>query len=342
MRDSKTVNESLADEAANFNQRIEERQAAGFVADLRDAVFCDYFYKSFFRHPYFMNLYMKEYVDNLIKFLEKYKPYRCRILEVGCGPGFATLEFARTGHDVLGIDIAQSAIETAREVLANNRHKRTFGKLEYRVSSFEEFETEEEFDAILFVGALHHFLDIEAAAEKAMGLLKPNGILLCHEPFHSRWRIEDAAQVALIRELLAIAGNWFEKSQLDGKLNLKDKIFDFEQMMSDVFDEYVNERDKWEKYQSPNDNHTSGSEILSSLRKRFTQLEYQDSFSFIYRVLGGIRADDERTRKFADLLYVYDKVGVRYGFLRPNLFYFVGRKRVPQRWKDKQGTDKLR
>jgi hypothetical protein len=36
-------------------------------------------------------------------------------------------------------------------------------------------------------------------------------MLLCHEPCHESWRDTDAAQVALIRGLLALSGAWYEK-----------------------------------------------------------------------------------------------------------------------------------
>ena len=39
--------DSLAEEAAAFDQRITERRQAGYVPDLRRAVKCDYFYKRF-------------------------------------------------------------------------------------------------------------------------------------------------------------------------------------------------------------------------------------------------------------------------------------------------------
>lgn len=44
--------EEEAVEARAFDQRIEERVQASFIPDLRRAVKCEYFYKSFWRDPH--------------------------------------------------------------------------------------------------------------------------------------------------------------------------------------------------------------------------------------------------------------------------------------------------
>ena len=48
----------LVEEADAFDRRIRQRVAAGFVPDLRRAVRCEHFYKSFWRDPQFIDLYL--------------------------------------------------------------------------------------------------------------------------------------------------------------------------------------------------------------------------------------------------------------------------------------------
>ena len=111
--------ENLKAEAEAFDNRLNERDEAGFVADLRDAVKCDYFYKSFFRDPYYLNLYYGKQVQWFLSGLATLGK-GLKILDVGCGPGILSLEIARAGHHVLGIDISEKSIEVARKALVNN------------------------------------------------------------------------------------------------------------------------------------------------------------------------------------------------------------------------------
>lgn len=54
---------------------------------------------------------------DLLRLIEEFPP-RGRILDVGCGTGDLAIELARAGRAVLGIDVAEAAIETARSRLA--------------------------------------------------------------------------------------------------------------------------------------------------------------------------------------------------------------------------------
>src|SRR5205807_412055 len=128
-----------------------------------------------------------------------------RILDAGCGAGYFSLELARAGYHVVGIDISERSIEIARKTLAANPFKMQFGSLEYRVLPFREATGE--YDAVLFSGTLHHFPDPEQNIRLACDLLKTGGLILCYEPCHEEWRMEDAAQVALIRLLLSLTSS---------------------------------------------------------------------------------------------------------------------------------------
>jgi len=309
-------------EATAFNERIKNRSKAGFVPDIRRAVKCEYFYKSFWRDPYFIDLYLGEIVRNFLRMLSENGRKNLRILDVGCGAGYISLELARAGHRVTGIDISDGCIKLAKETLRTNPFKKDFGSLEYMVMPF--WNTTGTYDAILFSGVLHHLDDPEKAIKKALSMLVPGGLILCHEPCHEMWRKEDASQVALIRGLLSLAGFWYEDKTGEGLCVKKDAIGRY---IDEIYDEYINERDKDETAQSPNDNAASGVKILGQLRRNLKEIEYKPSFSFIYRLLGGLRGPAKKIEKIADFLTSYDKYCVNKGFLKPNYFYFVGRKK---------------
>ncbi|HAB17349.1 MAG TPA: hypothetical protein DCE44_12970 [Verrucomicrobiales bacterium] len=311
---------ALAEEAAAFDQRIAERQQAGYVPDIRRAVKCEYFYKSFWRDPHFARLYLGGYLEIMQGFLERYGKPGMRLLDVGCGPGYFSLEFARLGYHVTGIDIAPKAIDAAQRALDASPRDAQFGSLEYGVRSLEEMTGT--FDAISFTGVIHHFSNPDEMLRRGSDLLEPNGLLICLEPCHERWREDDAAVVALIRGLLSATGHWYEPDLF----RTLQSPAGWQEYTKEVQSEYLTERDPHERGQSPNDNASSGEEILASLRRQFTELEYRDGVSFIYRLLGGLRGPDEVTHPLANLIAEFDRFAVGRGILRPNAYLWAGRK----------------
>ena len=311
-----------AEEAEAFDRRILDRVAAGFVPDLRRAVKCEYFYKSFWRDPKYIDLYLGHMVRTYIELIGRHGGKSLRILDAGCGAGYFALELARAGHHVTGIDVSKACINVARDTAARNDVLDGFGSLDYEVGSIRDCS--DTYDLVLFSGVLHHLHDVGAVLDRALGSLKPGGLLLTVEPIHESWRPEDAAQVALMRSLLSLTGAWYEED-----LGLRTSASDqaFEAHIADVREEYLTERDKSEAGQSPNDNAISGEAILTELRARFDELEMRPTVAFIYRMLGGLRGPDETAHRIADLLAIYDSVAVKRGFLRPNGFVFIGRAR---------------
>lgn len=312
--------ESLKEEARAFDDRISERVKAGFIPDLRRAVKCEYFYKSFWRDPQFIELYLGKINETYLNLLAKYCRPGATILDVGCGAGYMSLELARNGYHVTAFDISSACIREAENALQDNPYIDEFGSLEYSVASLSEIAGE--YDVVLFSVSLHHMTNMPAALLKAKSLLKKGGHLLCYEPCHDRWTEADAAQVAMMRGLLALTGCWYAPEEIQSELQDERGL---EKLTADIHLEYVEERDKHEVGQSPHDNEANGAEMLEALRHNFTELETRNGHSFIYRLLGGIRADEETTRKIADFIAAYDRFAVERGYLNPNGFFFIGR-----------------
>ena len=314
------LDNSLKEEAKAFNKRIGEREKAGFIPDLRQLNKCDYFYKSFWRDPHFVNLYVGEMFRNYLREINNHGR-GLKILDVGCGGGYFSLELARNGHHVHASDISDKCIHLARETHKKNPFKKGFGSLEYDVKSFDQV-VGEEYDVILFSGVLHHLPNVKEAVKHAFSLLKSDGVLISHEPCHERWTKAEASQVVLIRTLLSITGHWYEKELGEGVLKNKS----LGNLVSEVLDEYVQERDSHEAHQSPHDNTSSGEFIDGTIRDVFKEVKTYPSFSFLYRLIGGLRGKDEVIHKIADLLYIFDKETVNKGIFEPNYFYIVANK----------------
>ncbi|MBS4095619.1 MAG: class I SAM-dependent methyltransferase [Sulfuricella sp.] len=314
--------EQQKEEAKAFNDRMQERESAGFVPDLRDGVKCEYFYKSFFRDPHFMGIYLGQIAKWFNDSLLNYGGNGLAVLDVGCGPGIISLEVARNGHHVTGIDISEKSIFLAEKALKNNKYVEGFGSLEYVLSSFEAIDGM--FDAIIFSGALHHFSDMDEVVAKSLTHLKKDGIILCYEPWHEKWRKQDAAVVALLRLVLSITGHWYERYPEVSNITQEN----FDSFTETIYHEFLMECDKNENGgQSPHDNDSSGDEIIAALNKAYNQIEFKPGFSFIYRFLGGIRGGDQVAHQLSDVFATFDQYSVAKGYMNPNGFYYAGRKK---------------
>jgi 2-polyprenyl-3-methyl-5-hydroxy-6-metoxy-1,4-benzoquinol methylase len=310
----------LDEEARAFDARIRARVAAGFIPDVRRAVKCEHFYKSFWRDPQFIDLYVTGGIRIMLDFLRSYSPAGARVLDAGCGTGYVGLELARYGYHVKGIDISVESIDVAGRMREENPFRDGFGSLDYEVCEF--LQATGAYDVVLFSGVLHHLDDCQQAVDKARALLATDGLLICREPCHRGWRREDAAQVALIRSLLSLTGMWYDEDE--GRRIAQDED-SLAQSVDDILEEYVEERDKKETGQSPKDNSWDGDEILRAVGRRFRQLEYRPGEAYMYRVLGGLRGDAAKVAALADMLAMYDRFAVKRGYLKPNYFYYAGR-----------------
>ncbi|MCP9484415.1 MAG: class I SAM-dependent methyltransferase [Gaiellaceae bacterium MAG52_C11] len=86
-----------------------------------------------------------------------------RLLEVGCGQGELTTTLSVAGYDVLGIDPAAP-----------------LGDL-FRRLTLEELDEPGPYDGVIAGRSLHHIRDLEAALDRIVSLLRPDGVLVVEE-----------------------------------------------------------------------------------------------------------------------------------------------------------------
>lgn len=126
---------------------------------------------------------VSELVEGLERFLSL-EP-RSRILDLGCGTGRATLELARRGHRVLGVDADESLLAQARTAAKGERLNVHFVKSDHRLITYRT-----EFDAVLSLdgafGCLDSDRDDAKVLEAARRGLKPRGQLLLDLPNRER------------------------------------------------------------------------------------------------------------------------------------------------------------
>lgn len=94
------------------------------------------------------------------------------ILEIGCGPGIATVEFAQFGFSMLCLEPSQEACQLARQNCAQ------YPNINIRNTTFEEWELEtERFIAVLAANSIH-WVQPEIGYSKAADALQDNGSLI--------------------------------------------------------------------------------------------------------------------------------------------------------------------
>jgi len=96
-----------------------------------------------------------------------------KVIEIGCGTGLFTDMFARSGAQIIAVDLSPDLLAIAR-----TRH---LPRVLFQERSFEDCEVDGPFDAVIGSSVLHH-LDLERTWPKIFSLLKPGGRLSFAEP----------------------------------------------------------------------------------------------------------------------------------------------------------------
>lgn len=94
-----------------------------------------------------------------------------RVLDIGCGPGWYSVNMAKNGARVVSLDLTENAIFRCR------RYFKAYGLHGDKVVADAEqlpFKSNS-FDGVISNGVLHHAPDIRKAVEEVYRILKPGG-----------------------------------------------------------------------------------------------------------------------------------------------------------------------
>lgn len=103
-------------------------------------------------------------------------PADARVLDVGCGSGWATRLMAEKAHAgrVVGIDISDEMVRVARESSAS------FSNAEFQVASAENLPFEDgKFTHAFSMESLYYYADIPNALQEIRRVLAPGGLFAC-------------------------------------------------------------------------------------------------------------------------------------------------------------------
>jgi len=121
--------------------------------------------------------FRKYYVEPHILYFTKFQDWRDKkVLEIGCGIGTDSINFARVGSDVTAIDLSEESLKIARkrvEVYGYNNVKF------YNANCEELSKTVpvKKYDLVYSFGALHHTPNPERAIEEIKKYMDQNSIL---------------------------------------------------------------------------------------------------------------------------------------------------------------------
>ncbi len=114
----------------------------------------------------------------LLKSINKYLRRKDKVLDIGCGAGTLCLYLANKGYEVLGIDISNQAVESAKE----SAKIMGFDGAKFKKCDFPAEIPNGKFDFIIFTEVIEHIKNDRKALSQINNLLNKNGILLLSTP----------------------------------------------------------------------------------------------------------------------------------------------------------------
>ena len=108
------------------------------------------------------------YLPRVVSF-SKYKGQK--VLEIGCGVGIDSLQFARAGADLTAIDLTPNALKLAQQNLEIHGYHAKFINANAELLDFPD----NHFDVVYSHGVLHHTNTPQKAIAEVLRVLKPGG-----------------------------------------------------------------------------------------------------------------------------------------------------------------------
>jgi 2-polyprenyl-3-methyl-5-hydroxy-6-metoxy-1,4-benzoquinol methylase len=106
-------------------------------------------------------------------------PPHSRILDIGCGNGSIAVQFAKRGHSVVGIDLAEAGIRIARETCRA-------GRFEVLAADKQLLENlgEQPFDLVYSLEVIEHLYNPRSFMAASYSATKSQGKFICTTPYH--------------------------------------------------------------------------------------------------------------------------------------------------------------
>ncbi len=105
-----------------------------------------------------------------------------RVLDLGSGGGWLSLELARNGAHVHAMELSLDQILLAKEYLRKNQCEDNFGSIKYVCTDLNHISLPEEYyDRVVAFNALHHLHNLHYVLKEVRKTIKQNGKLVIYD-----------------------------------------------------------------------------------------------------------------------------------------------------------------
>ena len=232
-----------------------------------------------------------------------------KVLDVGCGTGFISLELSRLGHDVLGLDRSRRMIENATRTKKGGNSGD--GRLQYEIADFDKwFGAAGAYDVVVFSRVLHDLPNPENVLLKAHRLLKSRGKLVCLEYAYNMMDKGAAAWLYQIRKPLELQG-WYSSPHLSD---------DPGKGIDHIMQEAVTGR---------KEHINTFEEMIRPLKRLFRQETLSWHPYYYWDILADMRIPNPRTEnRFATIIKNMEEFLLKTTQIQPVLFLYRGTKAI--------------
>jgi 2-polyprenyl-3-methyl-5-hydroxy-6-metoxy-1,4-benzoquinol methylase len=232
-----------------------------------------------------------------------------RVLELGCSSGWLSLEMARRGAEVEGVDVAEAAIRIAQDYAAAHPPQ---GSVSYRAADINHLALEPgSYDLIVAIGTLHHLVEVESVMTRIHAALKPGGTFYLAEP------LDTPRLNALVSGALMML--------LPTQLSYREKLGHLLRVRGEALNRMKDSIEA--KGLSPFEGYGRHADPLALARDRFAIREYEEMSAFTGYVMAQLKLPDTWTIRVGRGLYAVDRALVRLRLMRGLMFsIYAGRK----------------
>lgn len=252
---------------------------------------------------------------DLWKYVEHFVNNRkfTKILSIGSGPCAVEMEIAQNftaDYHMDCLDLNENLINFAT---AKAKHKKF--NLNPMIADVNEIAFEEEYDLIMAVASLHHFITLENIFQKINRALKPDGEFVTYEPICRSGMFLYRRQRWLLAVLFML---------LPAKYRVNHQDYPGEKRVDRLFNEFDRSGWTFECVRS--------GDIAPILKKKLKVKHWGRGMTFLRRVSDSIygqnyRWEDKKDRRVAKILCWVDRF-VRFFHLVPvEGLFFIGKKR---------------
>jgi len=143
---------------------------------------------------------IRKWMHNPQKILKPYIKAGMTVLDVGCGPGFFSVEIAKMLHGagkVIAADVQEAMLDKVRKKIRGTALMQT---IELHKSDFESIGIVEKVDFVLAFWMLHEVRNQKIFLNELTSITKPNGLIFIIEPKGHVSKKQFDTEVDLIKE----------------------------------------------------------------------------------------------------------------------------------------------